>query len=191
MYRERMNGYYPQVIQDIVEFQAIIDAEYPEFEALDECNEKIISDAYLLTMSEDRIIEWENKLGIRPLQGSSLEDRRETVIARIRGQGKLNTELINTIVKTFTGGKANSYIKDSVLHVEITPPPENKNYQFDNVKQELMRKLPAHLGLSVTRNYSTWGEIYNDYISWNDVLYYCPTWDDVLHPVDITEEVLL
>ncbi len=179
MYRERMNSYYPQVIQAILEFQAIIDAEYPEFEKLEEGNNKAISDAYLLTMTEDRVKEWENLLGIVPIEGSSIEDRRETVTARIRGQGKLNSELINIIVGTFTGGTANAWVEDSTLYVEITPPPTNKQYLFENVERELANKVPAHLGFKVSRNYYNWNEIKTRFDTWGDVKSNFGTWEDV------------
>lgn len=179
MYRERMNRYYPQVVYAIEEFRAIIDADYPEFEALGNTGESVINDAYLYTMSESRILEWERVLGIRPVEDSTLQDRRETIIARIRSQGKLNTELINAIVKTFTGGTANSWIKDSVLYVEITPPKDNKQYKFANVEQELFAKIPAHLGFQVSRNYYEWGEIKKNYATWQDVKDSFNIWTDV------------
>ena len=181
MYRERMIGYYPQVIQAILEFQAIIDGEYPEIEGLAESTEQIINDAYLTTMSEDRIEQWANMLGIRPIEGSSVSDRRETVIARIRGQGKLNTELINIIVGTFTGGTAESWIEDGVLCVEIALPPDNKQFQFLNVEQELKNKLPAHLGLRVSRNYYNWEEIDDICPTWADIRNTYATWEDVVY----------
>lgn len=180
-YNERMINYYPQVIQAIKEFKAIVDSESPEIELLSEGVQRVIDDAYLLSMSEERIKQWENMLGIQPLENSTVEDRRDTVIARIRGQGKLNTELINVIVKTFTGGTANSWVKDSVLYVEITPPSNNKQYRFENVEQELKKKVPAHLGFKVERNYYTWEEIENA----------CPTWQDVSDNFDSWEDVLL
>lgn len=179
MYRERMNSYYPQVIQAILEFQAIIDAEAVEFEKLEEGNNKALSDAYLLTMTEDRVEELEGLLGIVPLEGSSVEDRRETITARIRGQGKLNSELINIIVGTFTGGTANAWVEDSTLYVEITPPPKNKQYRFENVEQELTNKVPAHLGLKISRNYYDWNEIKNRFSTWGDVKSGFDTWEDV------------
>ena len=179
MYRERMNSYYPEVIRSIYEFQAIIDSEYPEFEDLSAGRDNVLNDAYLITMTEDRIKQWEKALGIKPIAGSSVNDRRDTIIARIRGQGKLNTALINAIVSAFTGGTANSWIEDSVLYVEITPPPDNKEFQFDNVKQELAQKVPAHLGLSVSRNYYTWGDIKNNYDTWGTMKADLPLWRDV------------
>ena len=179
MYHERMNSYYPQVIQAIVDFQAIINAEYPEFEDLASAKDRVINDAYLLTMSEQRTEQWENILGIKPIAESSLSDRRETIIARIRGQGKLNTALINSIVNAFTGGTANSWVEDSVLYVEITPPPGNKQFQFANVKQELTLKVPAHLGINISRNYFEWSEIKANFATWGDVKDNFDIWNDV------------
>jgi hypothetical protein len=175
-----MNSYYPKVIQTIREFRAIIDCEYPEFEDLSIAKDNVLRDAYLSTMGEERITEWEKVLGIRPLENSTVGDRRETILARIRGQGKLNTALINNIVSTFTGGTPNSWVRDGVLYVEITPPPENKSYQFANVEQELANKVPAHLELQVARNYFEWGDIKTNHSTWQEVLNNFETWNEVL-----------
>ena len=179
MYRERMNSYYPEVITAILEFRGIIDAEYPEFEDVSLVRDRITDDAYLTTMGEERIEQWEKIFGIKPIAGSSVNDRRDVIIARIRGQGKLNTALINAIVKTFTGGSANSWVADSTLYVEITPPPGNKQYIFANVEQELRNKVPAHLGFNVSRNYFEWQEIKVAYSTWQDVKDNFDTWNDV------------
>ena len=179
IYGQRMIEYYPQVISCIQEFKAIIKAEYPEIEDINAGKDRVIEDAYLLTMTEERIESWEKILGIAPLANSTLGDRRDTIIARIRGQGKLNTALINSIVNAFTGGKAESWVKDSVLYVIITPPPTNKQYQFANVEQELSKKVPAHLGFKVSRNYFTWGDIKNNHTDWGEVSTKLETWNDV------------
>lgn len=179
VYGRRMLGYYPNVIRAIKEFQAIVSAEYPEIEDLHGCQEEVLNDAYLTTMGAERIKEWEKCLNITPLSNSTLENRRDTIIARIRGQGKLNTALINSIVNAFTGGTANSYIQDSVLYVEITPPPDNKQYQFADVAQELLKKVPAHLGLHVERKYGSWNDI-KDFGTWQDIKDDLGTWSEVL-----------
>lgn len=175
----RMLSYYPEVIRAIKEFKAITTGEGYEFDELKRNRERVLNNAYLLTMDESRILEWEKLLGIRPLENSTVDDRRDTVIARIRGQGKLNTTLINNIVNTFTGGSANSWIKDSVLYIEITPPPGNKAYKFSNVEQELKNKIPAHLGVSITRNYNEWSEIKLVFPTWQTVKDTFATWNDV------------
>lgn len=185
MYKHRMFNYYPQVVQNILEFKAIIDGEYPEIDRLHTAANNVILDAYLETMSEDRISQWEQILGIKAVSGSTIEDRRDTIIARIRGQGKLNREMINRIVGAFTGGTANSYVKDGVLYVEITPPKNNKSYIFTNVEQELKNKVPAHLGINVYRNYGEWSEVKTRCATWQDLLNEFGTWNEVL--LTITE----
>lgn len=178
MYKNRMRGYYPQVISAITEFNAIVNSEALEFDTLNTNRENIIKDAYLSTMGEERVSQWEQILGIKPLDDSTLDDRRDTIMARIRGQGKLNTALINSIVNSFTGGTAISWVEDSVLYVEITPPPGNKAFLFKNVEQELSKKVPAHLGFQVSRNYFEWGEVKNKISTWQGV-YDLGTWNDV------------
>ncbi len=179
IYGQRMIDYYPKVISCIQEFRAIIRGEYPEFESLNSSQQKALNDAYLTTMGEERIIEWEKILAIKPLESSTIDQRRDTVIARIRGQGKLNTALISSIVNAFTGGTAVSYIQDSCLYVEISPPPTNKQFQFLDVQQELLKKIPAHLGLSVKRNYAEWQDIKDYHANWQEVMDVNDTWKDV------------
>lgn len=182
MYTTRMTGYYPQVVGAITEFKAIVDSEAPEFDRLSVERTNALNDAYLTTMGEDRIEEWEQILGIDPLPDSTMDDRRDTIIARIRGQGKLNTALINSIVNAFTGGTANSWVEDGVLYVEITPPPENKAFRFENVEQELSKKIPAHMGFQVSRNYYEWGDLktsgtwesVRDLGTWQEVYLFVP-----------------
>lgn len=179
MYEERMLNYYPQVIREIFEFRAIIEAESEQMQAQSDGRDAVMNQSYLPTMGEVRIKQWEKALGITPIQDSSLDDRRDTVIARIRGQGKLNEALISSIVNAFTGGKAKSWVENSTLYVEITPSPDNKQYQFANVEQELNKKLPAHLGLSVNRSYVDWNKIKTTFTTWQNVKDGFDTWEDV------------
>lgn len=179
MYGQRMIDYYPKVVSAIKEFRAIIEGEYPEFDALNNSNQNVLDDSTLLYMHEERIVQWEKILGIKPVEGSSIDDRRDTIIARIRGQGKLNTTLISSIVNAFTGGTANSWVENSTLYVEITPPKNNKQFQFVNVEQELKKKIPAHLNFKVSRNYYTWGDIKANFSTWEAMKTELPTWEDV------------
>ena len=176
--QDRMIGYYPEVIKDIYDIQAVIDGEYPEFKLLnEEYVESVQNNAYLLTMDESRITQWEELLSLQVVPGSNIEDRRDAVIARIRGSGKLNTKLICDIVNTFTGGSADAWIQDSVLYVEITPP--DKTYIFKNVERELNKRIPAHLGMNVYRKYSSWNNIKFEFVSWNMLKNHYESWHDV------------
>lgn len=181
MYQKRMLGYYPPVIQSILDFQAIVDSESPEIESLGEEVSKVSLDAYLTTMSEERITQWEKRLGVRPSANATLEDRRSVILARVRGQGKLNTALIDKIVNAFTGNTAKSKVVNGVLYIEIRLPANNRNYDLDSLKNELLKKVPAHLGVQITLEYSTWGNVKNLHPTWSDVLESHGTWENVLY----------
>ena len=180
MYQERMSGYYPEVIRAIKEFQAIIDGEYPEFENLDANRESVVNNAYLMTMDESRLAQWEKILNLVPIPGCTVEDRRDSVIASIRSQSKLNSKVIDAIVTSFTGGIAESWIIDSVLYVKIYPPAYNKTYIFDNVENAIRTKVPAHLDVNIYRKYATWGEIKSYAKTWGGVAENFATWGDVV-----------
>lgn len=183
MYRNRMFGYYPDIIKNLKEFQAVIDAEYPEFCQLKIERGRVLSNAWMETMQEDRISQWEQWLSISPLPDSTLQDRRETIMARVYGGYKLNTESISNIVSMFTRGGAESWFEDSTIHVRIYPPPGNKQYKFENVETELTRRKPGHLDIDVRRGYATWEEIKDNFTSWQDVKDNFETWDDIRYYV--------
>jgi uncharacterized protein YmfQ (DUF2313 family) len=174
-----MLSYYPDVIKQISEFQALIGAEGVEIDELTNEVTVLVDEAYLTTMGEDRIAEWEKALGIPYSPNDTLDDRREVIVARIRGQGKLNTETISSIVNAFTGATAISYFADSTIYVKIIVPPDNKQYKFENVEREIRKKKPAHLDLKVTRNYSTWGDVKDNYASWEEVSQ-LESWEDLM-----------
>lgn len=179
IYRNRMINYYPNIVKQIKEIQGIVDAEYPEFCELDTEREVVLTNAWLSTMDESRILEWEQILHITPLEDSTLQDRREVIIARIFGGFKLNTQSIENIVHMFTNGYAGSWFKDSTIYVIVYPPQGNKQYKFENVEAELMRRKPAHLNMIVDRGYPYWQDIYDYMDDWQDVMDTCETWDDV------------
>ena len=165
----RMLDYYPQAIKQILEFQALTNAEGYEVDFLKSDIQMVGADAWLKTMGELRTAEWEKALKITPSYEDSLDDRRERIVATLRGRGKLNTSLINSVVSAYTNGVATSYIEDGVLYIQIEPPPNNKQFKFTNVEETLKNLVPAHLGLVVTRNYANWCEIMANYANWNSI----------------------
>lgn len=185
-YNQQMLNYYPEVIKAIREFQVLVSTQSLQVEEMHEELTKILENAYVTTADENTLDRWEDFLGIVPLeQGSDtletwLSDRRETILARLYKTPKLNTKSISDIVSIFTGGTATSYFKDGTIYVSILPPKDNKQYKFQNVEQELRKKIPAHLLFQVDRNYYTWLQVKNNYATWNDVKTSFATWEDVL-----------
>jgi hypothetical protein len=185
-YNEQMLNYYPEVIRSIREFQELINAQSFQVEELHEKLTQLLSNSYISTADESRIEQWEKLLKITPLpQGDDsldvwLEDRRETILARLYGSKKLNSYTISEIVSIFTGGTAVSRFKNGIVYVTIYPPKNNKQYKFENVEQELSKKIPAHLMFQVSRGYYTWLQVKENSTTWNDVNNQFSTWEEVL-----------
>ena len=175
----RMYNYYPEVIKVLKEYQALINALGFEIDFLKCRFTCAFNDAFLMTMGEDRIIEWENALAIIPNDLSTLADRRAVIMARLQGGFKLNTESINTISKTLTGNSAESYFENSSIYVTIITSEGDRTLLFPAVEEELKRRIPAHIGLNVTRYYTSWGEIKDNIESWQSLKNRYGTWDDV------------
>lgn len=175
----RMIDYYPQAIKSVLEFQSVICAHGFEIDFLRCGLTCVLNDAWLPTMGEDRIIQWERLLEIVPGSDETLDERRRVVIARLLGRFKLNRKSIATIVKTLIDGECNSYFQDSCIYVEIRPPEGYRDLTFPKVYDELMRRKPAHIGLNIYRWFARWMEIKNNFGSWYDVYNSFNSWQDV------------
>lgn len=185
-YNERMLSYYPEVIKAIREFQVLISTQSLQVEEMHEKLTEVLGNAYISTANESTIAKWEQFLGITPLpQGEDtlevwLSDRKDTILGRLYKPEKLNSKSISEVVQIFTGGTATSYFKDSTIHVVINPPKDNRQYKFENVEQELRKKIPAHLMFQVDRNYYTWLQSKEKYSTWGDLKNNVSVWEDLL-----------
>lgn len=160
--------YIPEFVQDVLEYQKIFNAENPEFDLMGAGIDSIFPESLIMDCSEERIIEWEEALGITP-QGS-LTERKYYILGVLNGgDGKLNEALIKRIVYSFTGGDCEVSIAASAILVQVKPPNNGELYRFDDIERALRPKVPAHLGLTVKRFYSTWGDIKNNFASWATV----------------------
>lgn len=180
MIKERMLGYYPEIIKQIYEIQTIVEAEYPEIELSINGIESVLNDAYLTTMGESRIKQWESFLGIGASQTATLEERRTEIIGRIRGYRKVNTDYIYELAKLLTGGFVESIsFYNGVLSMEIVPLEDDESVQWEGFEKALKRSLPAHIGIDVQRSFGSWQDIKDNFNTWNDVKNEFDQWNDV------------
>ena len=192
-YNEQMLNYYPDVIKAIREFQVLINTQSLEVEKMHEELTKALTNAYVTDCDVDTISKWEQFLGITPMAGESLNDRKATVLARLYAPEKLNADTIEKTVRIFVGKPgvgtqaAKSYFTpdDSTIHVLIIPPEDNRQFKFENVEQELSKKIPAHLTFAVERNYYTWLQTNTNYSRWRTVKTTFSSWNDVLLRVSL------
>ena len=170
--------YVPHVYRKFDEFKAIMGAGDMELDFLYPAIDSIFTDSIIMYCSEERLSEWEKALGIIPT--GTLTERRYYVKAFLRGAGKLSEAKIKSIVEAFTGSdsKVTFIAVDSLIHVKVMHPANGEVFRFPDVERALQPLIPAHLGLSVTRNYSTWGDIKNNFADWSAVMQFTD-WNEV------------
>ena len=165
----KMIGWYPTNVVAVDALRAVNDVVGHELDNARARGALLNNNAFLFWMDESRLAEWENALEIDVPENSTVEERRNIIIAKIRGQNKFNVSNIKSIVKTFTGGDAEVTVADGVISVKVLPPNNGQLYNQSALVWELKNKIPAHMQLNIERYYSTWGDVKNNETSWQSI----------------------
>lgn len=173
----KMIGWYPSAVIAVDTLRAVNDVVGHELDNARARGALLNNNAFLFWMDESRLEEWENALEIDVPENSTVEERRNVIIAKIRGQNKFNVSNIKSIVKTFTGGDAEVTVADGVISVKVLPPNNGQLYNQAALIWELKNKIPAHMQLNIERYYSTWGDVKNKETSWNSIRSGYTNWD--------------
>ena len=173
----KMIGWYPTTVVAVDALRAVNDVVGHELDNARARGALLNNNAFLFWMDESRLAEWENSLEIDVPENSTVEERRNVIIAKIRGQNKFNVSNIKSIVKTFTGGDAEVTVADGVISVKVLPPNNGQLYNQSALVWELKNKIPAHMQLNIERYYSTWGDVKNNETSWQSIRSGYTNWD--------------
>lgn len=147
-------SYIPKYLKEIEEYKVLFSSVDQEITQIYESIRYVIQQASIKDCDEQRVEEWEKFLQIQK-QGN-LYQRKQYIIATLTTIGKLNEKKIQDIVNIFTnGGSAIVSIENSVIVVRVKPPNNGEVFLFPDIERALYPMKPAHLGLSVTRYYST------------------------------------
>lgn len=165
--------------------------EYPEMTELqkalgieltdaDKQREYILQDAFIMSMGESRIQEWEKWLDLPPT--GTLEDRRLAILGYFAVISKLTRESIQTLTASlYNGARAIVKFKDSTIYITIKPLPENafNEIDFNLILTQLKRRKPCHISLYTDRYIGSWGEVKSGLNTWQNVKNTCGIWDNV------------
>ena len=177
---KRMMEYLPPYWWEYLELNQIFKVEGAEIDSLDEDSMAVLNDAFIMTMSERRIREWEQWLGLPPT--GTLMDRRLAILNYFAVISKLTKEAIQTlVVQLYKGARAIVRLKDSTIKVTIKPLPEHdtEEIEFELLAKQLDRRKPCHLGYFIDRYVSTWQEIGLGFKTWGAVKGLRKNWQEV------------
>lgn len=167
--------YAPPFLAGVRELKAIYETEGYEVGLLEHELSDLLDQCFISTATWG-LTRWEQVYGLVTNMALSYEQRREILVAKLRGQGTTTAQMIQETAETFSGGEI-QVIEDNpnyhfiVRFIGIKGIPRNMN-AFVSMLEDIK---PAHLSYSFEYRYTTWEELINR--SWVSVSGF--TWDSI------------
>ena len=169
----------PDFIAEIDKFKLLYDTENISFDELYESVEKVKSDVFISTASNEAIERIETFINIKG-QGN-LEQRISYIKSLMQKGNKLNEKSIKDIVNAITGSDCivmfftsnesnNPEPGNSILRVQVLSPDNEKDYRYEDIARTLNPLIPSHIKLLVVKFFATWNDIKENYADWNSIL---------------------
>ena len=163
-----LTEYVPDVLKDVREMRAIMEAETPEVQALWDACEDCMNDQFLSEATENGIARREKMLGMSPFATDTLDDRRLRLLSRYNENIPYTRRSLGALLESLCGGRG--YVL-SILTGTFTVKVQvalSAKKQVDTVREMLERILPYNMVFTVTLLYNTWAKAKQNY-RWNDV----------------------
>ena len=110
MREAKIENYQPPLVRTQREMGYITSAENPEFNWLYSILDTAMKDQFIVTATEIGISRWEKILNIKSPAGSTLEQRRAAVMARLLARIPINLEVVRQVVETYLQVPVNIYL---------------------------------------------------------------------------------
>lgn len=102
-----------------------------------------------------------------------IEERREVIIAKLRGSGTTTLQLVKDVASAFAYGEIQVTEVNEIYTIKIKFIGEKGiPLNLEGLKKALREIIPAHLDIKFEFTYTTWGE--HKARTWGDLL--ASTW---------------
>lgn len=175
---ERMMGYIPGYYQSSRIVKALSQSRGDEVDGLVGAIDQTLDQFFARTATWG-LADWEKELNLQPEPGFNDQERRDRIVAKLRGYGTCTISLVKQVAEAYEKG-AVEVIQDHGLYkiiikfVDTAGIPPN----IDNLRAALREVVPAHLGVEFEYNYLIWSELDGAEITWNDLDNLQMTWED-------------
>ncbi len=151
-----LTGYLPDVLKNVTEMQAVMNAETPIVQAIWNACEDCINDQFISEATENGIARREKMLNITPYATDTLEDRRFRLLSRYNENTPYTRKSLADMLETLCGKEGFQLI---ILTSEFTVRAKvalTVKKQADSVRELLERILPYNMAFSVELLYNIW-----------------------------------
>ncbi len=173
-----LEKYVPNFIAKTKQFTAIFDIENESFDDLCAEIEKVKSDRFITTASNDAITRMEEFLHMKGL--GTLDQRKSYLISLNQKGNKLSESTMKDITNSISGSDCivtffgadesdNPASGSGLLKVQVLSPDRSKDYRYADIARALSPMIPSHIKLSVIKFFGTWQDVYDNFADWTAV----------------------
>lgn len=153
-----LSDYLPDVLKDVREMRAIMDAETPEVQAIWDACEDLMNDQFISEATENGVARREKFLDITPFATDTLDDRKFRLLSRYSENIPYTRRSLEALLETLCGaGGYTLTITTATFTVEVKVALGVKK-QEAIVTETLERILPYNMAFSVKVLYNTWAK---------------------------------
>lgn len=151
-----LKEYLPDVLKDVQEMRAIMEAETPEVQAIWDACEDCMNDQFISEATENGVARREKMLGITPFATDTLDDRKLRLLSRYNENIPYTRKSLATLLESLCG--AGGYIltiTTATFTVNVKVALVVKK-QETIISETLERILPYNMVFTVELLYNTW-----------------------------------
>lgn len=167
--------YVPHFLSELRELSELYRAEGYEIGYLQHNLRDLFDQCFIATATWGLVL-WESMYGVVTNLSLSYEQRREILLAKLRGQSTTTKQMIEDTAAAFSGGEV-QVIEDNPHHhfvirfVGIKGIPRNMQAFIDMLEDI----KPAHLSYNFEYTYTVWGNLKG--LTWGDLK--AQTWGEI------------
>ena len=179
LHSRNLIDYYPEVLSNVREFQAICISVEPELNHLWSAIKTALDDQFVLTASEYAVKRWEKILSITPKASYTLRERRFSILTRLAEQLPFSYRMLEVMLSNVCGADGFEIDLNTEIYTLTVRLALTAVNNFDDVDRMLERVCPANLILVVEIRYNQWFKFRS--FTWDNLR--SKTWRGLKHDV--------
>lgn len=174
-----IESYYPDILKEVREFQALAVAENPEMELIYTAVDEVMDEQFISTAKTYGVARLEKIVGITPKATDTLEERKFKLLAKYNEDKPYTVTKLNELLTTLCG--TDGYVLEInngefTLKVKVALTSKKNK---DAVSQLVERIVPVNMVISVELMYNQWQTAAG--LTWDDVR--GMTWEELREEV--------
>lgn len=162
-----LSRYLPDVLKNIREMRAIMDAETPEIQAIWDACEDCFNDQFVQEATENGVARREKIFGITPYGTDTLEDRKFRLLAKYNEDIPYTRNRLKNMLASLCGedGYSIAFVTaEFTVNVKVALTAKK---QTEVIEELLESVLPYNMVFTVELLYNTWEQV--QALTWQDV----------------------